>query len=51
MKENKSNSSDKDSAVRAAKLAALRKSIADGTYKIPTDNIADKVIEEMIHKP
>jgi anti-sigma28 factor (negative regulator of flagellin synthesis) len=43
--------SDKDSVARAARLEALRRAIASGTYKIPSDQVADKVIEDMIRRP
>jgi anti-sigma28 factor (negative regulator of flagellin synthesis) len=37
--------------IREARLAALRKSIANGTYKVPSGEVADKLIEEMLRKP
>jgi anti-sigma28 factor (negative regulator of flagellin synthesis) len=45
------NSPDADSIARAARLEALRRAIAEGTYKIPSDHVADKIIEDMIRKP
>jgi anti-sigma28 factor (negative regulator of flagellin synthesis) len=36
------------SDVREAKVAALRRAIATGAYRIPTDKLAEKCMETMI---
>jgi anti-sigma28 factor (negative regulator of flagellin synthesis) len=36
--------------IREARLVALRKSIANGTYTIPAGDIADKIIEDISRK-
>jgi flagellar biosynthesis anti-sigma factor FlgM len=49
--DDKPDPSDSNSVVRAARVDALRRAIAAGTYKIPSGKVADKVIEDMIRKP
>jgi negative regulator of flagellin synthesis FlgM len=34
--------------VRTEKVAALKEAVADGTYKVKAEDIADKMIQEMI---
>lgn len=33
--------------VRTEKVAALKKAVAEGTYKVKTEDIADKMVKEM----
>jgi flagellar biosynthesis anti-sigma factor FlgM len=33
--------------VRTEKVAALKKALAEGTYKVKTEDIADKMVQEM----
>jgi anti-sigma28 factor (negative regulator of flagellin synthesis) len=33
---------------RQAKIASLKKAVADGTYHIPADQLADKLIDHML---
>ena len=39
---------DKDENARRAKIAAIKKSLADGTYHVSNDDVARKVIEHML---
>ncbi len=34
--------------VRTEKVAALKKAVAEGTYKVKTEDIADKMVQEII---
>ncbi len=34
---------------RLGKLFALRQALANGTYKIPSGDVAEKLIEKMLH--
>jgi negative regulator of flagellin synthesis FlgM len=34
--------------VRTEKVAELKKAIADGTYRVKTEDIADKMVQEMV---
>jgi negative regulator of flagellin synthesis FlgM len=34
--------------MRTEKVAALKKAVADGTYKVKAEDVADKMIKEMV---
>jgi negative regulator of flagellin synthesis FlgM len=36
------------SDVRSSKVEALQKSIADGTYKVSSTDVADKIIQSLL---
>ncbi len=41
---------DSGPETRLGKLFALRQALANGTYRIPSDKVAEKLIEEMLRK-
>jgi len=50
MQEDKLNPPERGSVDRAAKVDALRRAIAAGTYNIPSGKVADKIVEDMLRK-
>jgi anti-sigma28 factor (negative regulator of flagellin synthesis) len=44
----KSPDIDKTDPARSKKIAALKKAVTDGTYHVPAERLADKLIDHML---